>query len=176
MKVPVDGFGRYRSGGRKRAEVADATFPQLKLDWTKLANAAAKESSHSETGIFLDPPYKYATGRQKKLYTTDSADVATYVHRWALARAQTHPKLKIALCGFAGEHKMPTTWEEVAWSSKLGKGRERIWFSPSCQQRAEPKTEEMQSRDTVPQEPVVIRSGDDCLPLGCRPVSVLARR
>ena len=144
-------------------------------DWTKLANAASKESSHSETGILLDPPYKYDTGRQKELYITDSGDVATYVHRWALARAQTNPKLKIALCGFAGEHKMPPTWEEVAWSSKLGKGRERIWFSPSCQQRAEPKTEEIQSRDSVSPEPVVLPSGDNCLPLGCRPVSVLAR-
>lgn len=118
-------------------------------DWTKLANAAAKESSHSETGIFLDPPYKYATGRQKKLYTTDSADVATYVHRWALARAQTHPKLKIALCGFAGEHKMPPTWEEVAWSSKLGKGRERIWFSPNCIQSNHGPTRMSRNRNTL---------------------------
>ncbi len=43
-----------------------------------------------------------------------------------------HPKLEIALCGYAGEHKMPPDWEEVAWSSQLGKGREWIWFSPNC--------------------------------------------
>ena len=144
-------------------------------DWTKLTNEAESVSTRGATAILLDPPYRYATGRQKDLYLTDSGDVAEYVHRWALARAQTHPKLKIALCGFAGEHKMPPTWEEVAWSSKLGKGRERIWFSPSCQPPAEAKTEAIQSRDTVPQEKMVIRSGDDCLPLGCRPVSVLSR-
>lgn len=144
-------------------------------DWTNLATAATKESQRSDVAIMLDPPYKYATGRGQKLYVTDSGDIATYVHRWALARAMTHPKLKIALCGFAGEHRMHPDWEEVAWPSKLGKGRERIWFSPSCQQPAEPKTEAIQSRDTVLPQSVVIRSGDDGVPLGCRPVSVLAR-
>lgn len=141
-------------------------------DWTKLANAAGMESLHSDTAILLDPPYKYATGRQKGLYVTDSGDVAAYVHRWALARAATNPKLKIALCGFDGEHKLPPSWEEFAWSSKLGKGRERIWFSPSCQRPAEPKTEEIQSRDTAQSQPVVIRSEDEGMPLGCSPVTV----
>lgn len=133
---------RRTSGVRRRNQDLTTYFEALAKrlkdvtihfgDWTKLANASEKESPHSDVAILLDPPYKYATGRQKKLYTTDSGDVADYVHRWALARAQTHPRLRIALCGFAGEHKMPPTWEEVAWSSKLGKGRERIWFSPSC--------------------------------------------
>lgn len=103
-------------------------------DWSKLANAAELESRHSYTAILLDPPYEYATGRQKNLYVTDSGDVSNYVYRWAVARAETRPRLKIALCGFAGEHKMPPNWEEFAWSSKLGKGRERIWFSPSCRE------------------------------------------
>lgn len=144
-------------------------------DWTKLANAASRESLHSDVAILLDPPYKYATGRQKGLYVTDSGDVAEYVHRWALAISQTRPKLKIALCGFVGEHKMPPEWEEVAWQSKLGKGRERIWFSPSCQQLPAPKAEAVHSRDTIQPLPVVIRSEDDGVPLGFRPVSVLAR-
>lgn len=102
-------------------------------DWINLANAAAMESRHSRVAILLDPPYSYRTGREKGLYLTDSADVASYVHRWALAVAKTRPKLKIALCGYAGEHQMPPTWTAFAWNSKLGKGKERIWFSPSCQ-------------------------------------------
>jgi hypothetical protein len=51
--------------------------------------------------------------------------------------------LRIALCGYEGEHDMPPTWECVAWkanggySSQNGEGnanpnRERIWFSPHC--------------------------------------------
>lgn len=144
-------------------------------EWVKLANAAEKESHRSDVAILLDPPYKYSTGREKNLYVTDSGDVAGDVQTWAVARARTHPRLKIALCGFVGEHTMPPSWEEFAWSSKLGKGRERIWFSPSCQRPAEPKTEAVQSRDTIQPLPVVIRSEDEGLPLGCRPVSVLAR-
>jgi site-specific DNA-adenine methylase len=119
-------------------------------DWVKLANAAEKESSHSNVAILLDPPYRYSTGRQKKLYVTDSGDVATYVHRWALARAATCPRLKLALCGFAGEHKMPNSWEEFAWSSKLGKGKERIWFSPSCQGTDEPQLASVNWNDDDP--------------------------
>ena len=101
-------------------------------DWTKLASAAELGGRHSDTAILLDPPYTYNTGRQAHLYVTDSGEVAHFVHRWAVARSLTHPKLRIALCGLAGEHTLPSSWEEVGWQSKLGKGKERIWFSPSC--------------------------------------------
>jgi hypothetical protein len=80
----------------------------------------------------LDPPYHYDTGRQKNIYANDSADVSAYVRRWALARSKTHSRLRIALCGYEGEYKMPSTWEEVPWWSNYGRGRERIWFSPNC--------------------------------------------
>lgn len=51
------------------------------------------------------------------------------------------PRLRIALCGYAGEHEMPTTWECVVWKANGGYGNvsgnrnkhaERIWFSPHC--------------------------------------------
>lgn len=134
---------RRTAGVRRRNQDLPAYFAELANrlkdvtihfgDWTKLANAAAMESRHSSVAILLDPPYSYRTGREKRLYATDSADVASYVCRWALAVAKTRPRLRIALCGYAGEHQMPASWSEFAWSSKLGKGRERIWFSPSCQ-------------------------------------------
>lgn len=146
VKISTNGTSivlRRTSGVRRRNQDLTEYFTALSKrlkdvtihfgDWTKLANAAARESVHSDVAILLDPPYKFATGRQEGLYVTDSGDVAEYVHRWALARSQTHPTLKIALCGFAGEHNLPPTWEEVAWQSKLGRGRERIWFSPNCQ-------------------------------------------
>ena len=101
-------------------------------DWTRIANAAGRVSQRADAAILLDPPYAYGTQRQKNLYAEDSADVSAYVRRWALARAATHPRLRIALCGFEGEHEMPSTWEELPWWSRMGKGRDRIWFSPNC--------------------------------------------
>ena len=53
--------------------------------------------------------------------------------------------MRIALCGYEGEHAMPETWECVAWKTKGGYAsqstahdnpnarRERIWFSPHCE-------------------------------------------
>lgn len=101
-------------------------------DWTRLASAAERASRRADSAIFLDPPYGYYTGRKKNLYAHDSPNVAEFVCRWTLARAKTHPRLRIALCGFEGEHQMPSTWEEMPWWSRMGRGRERIWFSPSC--------------------------------------------
>ncbi len=52
--------------------------------------------------------------------------------------------LRVALCGYEGEHEMPDQWECVAWKARGGYGsqgngagrenskRERIWFSPAC--------------------------------------------
>ena len=101
-------------------------------DWTRIANAAERDSQRADCAILLDPPYNHSTGRQKNLYAHDSPDVSTYVHRWALARAKTHQRLRIALCGYEGEYKMPPTWEELPWWSRMGRGKERIWFSPNC--------------------------------------------
>lgn len=62
---------------------------------------------------------------------------------WAIENA-ANPLMRIALCGYDGEHDMPDTWECVAWKAKGGFGsqgegdwrknceRERIWFSPGC--------------------------------------------
>jgi len=50
--------------------------------------------------------------------------------------------MRIALCGYEGEHLMPASWECVPWkahggysrseSGKANRARERIWFSPHC--------------------------------------------
>ena len=51
------------------------------------------------------------------------------------------PLLRIALCGYEGEHNLPGSWECCAWKGGGGYGnqsgnqnahRERIWFSPHC--------------------------------------------
>jgi DNA adenine methylase len=93
------------------------------------------------TGVLLDPPY--ASERDMGLYAHDSADVAHEVRAWAVENGD-NPLARIALCGYEGEHEMPSSWEAVAWKAVGGYGcqgegrgrenarKERIWFSPHC--------------------------------------------
>ena len=95
------------------------------------------------TGVFLDPPYSDEAERQEGLYATDSGTVAHEVREWAIANGN-HRDMRIALCGYDGEHAMPETWECIAWKARGGygsqgtgagranSGRERIWFSKYC--------------------------------------------
>ena len=72
---------------------------------------------------------------------TESADVAHAVREWALKNGN-NKKLRIALCGYEGEHEMPKSWQCVAWKAAGGYAAaagnhensklERIWFSPHC--------------------------------------------
>ena len=106
------------------------------------------------TGIFLDPPYSDEE-RDGDLYAVDSMTVAHDVREWALEHGDD-PQLRIALCGYEGEHAMPDMWECVAWKARGGYGtqrqdgdnenrhRERIWFSPHCLKVTEPLQLEME--------------------------------
>lgn len=95
------------------------------------------------TAVFLDPPYADTAKRGKDLYERDSFTVAHDVREWAIANGD-NPQLRIALCGYEGEHVIPESWESVAWKTSGGYGsqsnstgrdnanKERIWFSPHC--------------------------------------------
>jgi hypothetical protein len=95
---------------------------------------------HGVTGIFLDPPY--SEDEHEVTYSAHS-DVAHEVREWAIANG-SNPDLRIALCGYEGEHQMPDSWDCVPWKARGGYGsqgdgrgrdnaaRERIWFSPAC--------------------------------------------
>ena len=95
------------------------------------------------TGVFLDPPYSLEADRDMGLYTVDSGTVAHDVRRWAIEHGD-NPLMRIALCGYDGEHAMPDTWEAVAWKAAGGYGnqgdgkgrenaaREVVWFNKSC--------------------------------------------
>lgn len=95
---------------------------------------------HGITGVFLDPPY--ALEDRSECYSVES-DVSAAVRKWAIENGG-NPLLRIALCGYDGEHAMPSEWECVAWKAAGGYGsqsdgrgrencnRERIWFSPAC--------------------------------------------
>lgn len=121
-------------------------------DWTRVVGGSVLWPSARKPGgglsagvmcgVFLDPPYS-TEERESGLYRADSGTVAADARAWAIENGN-HPALRIALCGYEGEHDMPRGWESVAWkavggygsqSAKRGRenaGRERIWFSPHC--------------------------------------------
>lgn len=107
-------------------------------DWTRVMGRSTLgiDTDHGMTpcGILLDPPYAHSV-RKKRLYREDhEADLSAEVRAWAIANGD-NPQLRIALCGFEGEHEMPESWTKVAWastSSAESRQKERIWFSPFC--------------------------------------------
>lgn len=92
------------------------------------------------TGVFLDPPYDLGI-RCEDCYSVDEVGLSDKVRKWAIGNGG-NPLLRIALCGYEGEHDMPEGWECVVWKSRGGYARterasdnahkERIWFSPAC--------------------------------------------
>jgi DNA adenine methylase len=111
-------------------------------DWSRVLGPSPTVKLGT-TGVFLDPPYADAADRQSDIYSADDLTVAHEVRRWAIANGP-NPHLRIALCGYEGEHEMPGSWECVEWKARGGygsqsdgrgrenSGRERIWFSPHC--------------------------------------------
>ncbi len=110
-------------------------------DWSRVLGPSVT-FKHGITGVFLDPPYADTASRADSLYAADSLTVAHEVREWAIANGDNRD-LRIALCGYDGEHQMPDSWECVAWKARGGYGsqnavanenpaRERIWFSPAC--------------------------------------------
>jgi hypothetical protein len=95
------------------------------------------------TGVLLDPPYSADSERDPSIYSEEDLSVAHDVRAWAIEHGED-PKMRIALCGYEGEHAMPANWECVPWKANGGygnqtngrgrknAGRERIWFSPHC--------------------------------------------
>nr|WP_244982190.1 DNA adenine methylase [Corallococcus exercitus] len=109
-------------------------------DWARVTSRSVTECI-GVTGILLDPPYSDAAGRDPSIYAEEDLQVAHRVREWALENGD-NPRLRIALCGYEGEHEMPATWRCVSWKAPGGYAaargnhenaqRERIWFSPYC--------------------------------------------
>jgi DNA adenine methylase len=109
-------------------------------DWSRVVTPAVT-FNRGVTGVLLDPPYSHDE-REPTIYGVET-DVADAVRAWAVANGD-NPLLRIALCGYEGEHEMPDSWAKVAWKANGGYGsglggraddnahRERIWFSPHC--------------------------------------------
>lgn len=105
-------------------------------DWSRVLTDAVT-TKHGITGVFLDPPYDVEC---KMEYATDSTGVSSAVREWAISNGD-NPLLRIAFCGYEGEHQdFPDGWRCHAWKANGGYGsqsnnnssRERIWFSPHC--------------------------------------------
>lgn len=110
-------------------------------DWTRVMSNSVlytpihKRTQKNITGVFLDPPYQdgvieYAAGK----------GISSKVRDWAIEHGD-NPKLRIVLCGYDGEHKMPQSWRVISRVENGGYGnqsgntnrkRERLWLSPSC--------------------------------------------
>lgn len=137
-----------RDGGNALMDYMSALADRLRRvrvccgDWSRITGPSVT-FKHGLTGVFLDPPYADTAGRDGELYAHDDLNVAHDVRKWAIENGDK-PLLRIALCGYEGEHEMPDTWECVAWKAPGGYGsqgegsgrencgRERIWFSPAC--------------------------------------------
>jgi hypothetical protein len=107
-------------------------------EWDRVLSPAVT-FRHGVSAVFLDPPYtdgdlQYAAGGC-------GSGLSAQVREWAIANGD-NADLRIALCGYEGEHVFPDSWECVAWKAAGGygstdqavknAGRERIWFSPAC--------------------------------------------
>lgn len=111
-------------------------------DWARICGPSPT-FKHGLTGVFLDPPYSAEAGRDNGLYACEDLTVAHDCREWAIANGD-NPLLRIALCGYEGEHDIPATWQCVEWKAAGGYGsrgngagrdnssRECIWFSPHC--------------------------------------------
>lgn len=118
-------------------------------DWSRVCNSDSVTVRLGTTGVFLDPPYGKAAGRDPGLYSTDSLAVAEEVRRWCVEWG-SRPQLRIALCGYVGEgHEEleKAGWTVVPWKAHGGYGnrsavgkanaaKERIWFSPHCNRQS----------------------------------------
>lgn len=117
-------------------------------DWKRLTGRSPTECIGT-TAVFLDPPYSDC-GRDARLYSEDDMEVAHEAREWAIKNGG-NKLLRIALCGYEGEHQMPWNWTCMAWKANGGHGnsgnghgrdnakRERIWFSPHCLAPKEPE-------------------------------------
>lgn len=111
--------------------------------WSRVCTRATT-TRHGLTAVFLDPPYGGGVGRDPNIYAHESLTVAADVRAWCVAHGDD-PLLRIALCGYEGEHEdlVGRGWSVMSWRAHGGyanqgqrraanKHRERVWFSPHC--------------------------------------------
>jgi site-specific DNA-adenine methylase len=138
--------GRSRCGAQSQNLLDWFSILSNRLRFTKIvcgdwSRVLTKASTYGQglTAVLLDPPYD-ADGHDD-VYGEMSRGLSKPVREWAISNG-SNPLLRIALCGYAGEHTFPDDWDCVEWkamggyAAAAGHGensqRERIWFSPHC--------------------------------------------
>lgn len=98
-------------------------------DWERICSVGSM-TQNGVCGVLLDPPYSTT----EPVYANDGRKISATVREWCLQNGD-NSRLRIALCGHAGEHNLPG-WECHEWNKGGGyqgaDDRERIWFSPAC--------------------------------------------
>jgi hypothetical protein len=125
-------------------------------DWARV-RGPTPTILHGTTAVFLDPPYSAEAGRDNTLYEVEDTAVANDCRAWALEWG-IHPDMRIALCGYTGEHDTELNaagWTALHWKAHGGYGsqgngngrtnahREVVWFSPHCLKVSEWQQAEM---------------------------------
>lgn len=119
-------------------------------DWSRLTKSASVPAKGKITGIFLDPPYE-ATQRRSDLYgKSDHSNQTVHAEalKWAL-EAGAREELRIAYCSYEQSDEtdkfQQLGWQPLRWTAAGGyglqadnralenRGKEIIWFSPTCQ-------------------------------------------
>ena len=109
-------------------------------DWSRVLSSSVT-TSHGRTGIFLDPPY--TNGEMDYAAGGVGGALASDVRDWCAANGDD-PKLRIVLCGHAGEHDalIAHGWRVRKWTARKGyavtddavanSASETLWCSPHC--------------------------------------------
>ena len=143
--VHLGNAGKDEMGLRQWMETLCARLARVRVccgDWSRVCGPSVTYK-HGLTAVLLDPPYSAEAGRDESIYREEDLTVAHAVREWCLTNGD-NPLLRIALCGYEGEHQMPDAWKCVPWKASGGYGskgngkgrtnmvRERVWFSPAC--------------------------------------------
>ena len=109
-------------------------------DWQRVVKESVT-TRHGLTGLFLDPPY--TLGKMDYAAGGVGTELPMRVQAWCADNGD-NPKLRIALCGHAGEHDalLARGWVIGRWKARKGyavteeavanSAGETIWFSPHC--------------------------------------------
>ena len=109
-------------------------------DWSRIVKDSVT-TRHGLTGLFLDPPY--AKGSMDYGAGGMGLGIAKDVQAWCAANGD-NSKLRIVLCGHAGEHDalLQSGWHKRAWKARKGyaitadavanSAGETLWCSPHC--------------------------------------------
>lgn len=122
--------------------------------WLRVCDSDSVTTRLGITGLFLDPPYPTHTGdggesRANNLYAGDDRDTLDRLRDEVLAYCRergSNRLMRIAVCGYDTDGYAALEqegWQCVAWKAQGGygnrtetgksnAGRERIWFSPHC--------------------------------------------